>query len=212
MTFLILGATKGIGYETAKRAVDQGHKVRGLSRSADEIGLGHPNFEPFPGDALDADDVMRACEGVSAVIMALGVPFSKSLPNSGTTLFSDATRVLIPAMQSAGVDRLLVVTGFGAGDSRDAMSSLEKLGHRMILGGAYADKDRQEALVRATLLRWTLVRPVILTDGGATGRYQVLDDPTTWRNGMISRSDVADYLVRAAAEDLNVGQPVVLAR
>ena len=115
------------------------------------------------------------------------------------TLFSEATRLLIPAMEAADVRRLIVVTGFGAGDSRQAMSWAERTGHGLVLGKPYADKDRQEELVRDSGLDWTIARPVILTNGRYTGHIGVHADPAKWRNGLISRADVAGYLIDAAA-------------
>ncbi len=49
--------------------------------------------------------------------------------------------------------------------------------------------------IRRSSLTWTLVRPGVLTSGAATGRYQVLIEPSEWRNGLISRADVAHYIV-----------------
>ena len=53
-----------------------------------------------------------------------------------------------------------------------------------------------EQIVRASGLDWTIVRPGGLTSGPATGRYGVLVDPASWRAGMISRADVADFLAK----------------
>lgn len=40
-------------------------------------------------------------------------------------------------------------------------------------------------------------RAVRSTDRGPlAGRYQVLREPSKWRNGIISRSNVAEFLVR----------------
>ena len=93
-------------------------------------------------------------------------------------------------MAAKSVKRLVVVTGFGAGRSRSAMSSLEGFGHKMFLGRPCAAKDRQEELLVAGALDWTIARPVILTNRPASGRIRVLEDPKTWRNGLIARADV----------------------
>ena len=52
------------------------------------------------------------------VIQTLGVNFAPKSIFEGTTLFSDSTRILVDAMNVAGVKRLIAVTGLGAGDSR----------------------------------------------------------------------------------------------
>lgn len=211
MHLLVLGATRGIGRKTVERALDEGHTVRAFARNTEDLPE-RPGLGAVSGDATVEADLRPALEGVDAVIFAIGLGKAMRRFWEPTRLFSSATAALIPAMQAAGTRRLVAVTGFGAGDSSRAMSFIERTGHRALLGRAYADKDRQEELIKGSGLDWTIVRPVILTDWEGTGRYEVLTDPETWRNGVIPRGDVAHYLVRAAAEGLNVGEAVVLTR
>ena len=211
MHILVIGASRGIGRAAVGEALRRGHSVRAFSRSADNIAP-ERELEPFAGDATDPADLARALEGTDAVILALGINESFSMLWQEVTLFSDATSVLIPLMESQGPDRLVCVTGIGAGDSRSALSSVERLGHSVIFSKPYADKTRQEEMIRASALRWTLVRPVILTNGSATHRYKVLTDPADWRMGLISRSDVAHYLVSALEDDASVGTAPVITR
>lgn len=208
---LILGASSGIGALAVDEALGRGLRVRGFARSADSMAP-REGLEPFAGDAQDPQDLARALHGVSAVIYALGVKERAPMIWQQESLFSRTTAALIDAMQAAQVARLVAVTGFGAGRSRDAMSKLEKLGHSAVLGRVYDDKSRQESLIMESPLDWTIVRPVILTNGARTGTARVLRHPDEWRNGLISRSDVAAYLVDAATDRLDVHLDVVLAR
>jgi len=208
---LILGVTSGIGAQAVDEALNRGLRVRGFARGADAM-TPRDGLEPFTGDALDPADLTRALDGVGAVIYALGVKERPAMIWQQETLFSRTTAVLIDAMQAAGVSRLVAVTGFGAGRSRDAMSKLEKLGHNAVLGRVYDDKSRQESLIMESSLDWTIARPVILTKGARTGTARVLRAPDEWRNGLISRSDVAAYLVDAVIDGLDIGRDVVLAR
>jgi putative NADH-flavin reductase len=125
-------------------------------------------------------------------------------------LFLDATRILVAAMRAQGVKRLISVTGFGAGDSRASINCLQLLPFRFFLGRAYDDKDVQERLIKDSALDWTIVRPGLLTNGGRTGRYKVLKAPSQWRNGNISREDVADFLVRQIEDRAYVRETPVL--
>jgi len=208
---LILGATSGIGAMTLDAALNRELPVRGFARSADKLEP-RAGLETCAGDARNPEDLARALKGTRAVIYALGIKERPAMLWEHETLFSETTAALLTAMERAEVKRLVVVTGFGAGRSRSAMSSLEKLGHNAILGRVYADKTRQEDLVMTSALDWTIVRPVILTNGARTGKPRVLTTPDTWRNGLISRRDVADYLVRAVIDGLNIREDVVLAR
>ncbi len=208
---LIIGATSGIGALAVEEALSRGLRVRGFARGAANM-TPRAGLEPFVGDARNPEDLARALQGVDAVIYALGVRERPAMIWQQETLFSSSTAALIDAMRAAGVTRLVAVTGFGAGRSRDAMSKLEKLGHNAVLGRVYDDKSRQESLIMESDLDWTIVRPVILTKGARTGTARVLREPDEWRNGLISRSDVAAYLVDAVIEGLDIHNDVVLAR
>ncbi len=194
MLVLIIGASKGIGLEATRQALGAGYRVRALARSAGAIALDSPQLEKMNGDALVLPDVERALAGVDAVILTLGVGLGELA--RPVHLFSKATRVLITAMESQNVKRLICVTGFGAGDSRASIGCLQRLPFQIILGRAYDDKSRQEQLIKQSTLDWTIARPGVLTGGPRTGRYRVLREPSEWRNGVISRADVADFLVR----------------
>jgi len=155
--------------------------------------------------------IVRALDGTDAVIQALGVPITLATVVNGTTLFSDASRVLVDAMQSARVRRLIAVTGIEAGDSRGVSSFLHaRILFPLILQRIYDDKNAQEEIIRSSGLDWTIVRPGILTHGPATGHYQVLTDRRSWRSGFISRKDVADFLIRQISDDTCSGSTPLL--
>jgi putative NADH-flavin reductase len=118
-----------------------------------------------------------------------------------TRFFSDATRVLVTAMEEAQVKRLICVTGFGAGDSRSRGGFVYNLAFHLLLGRVYDDKDVQERIIRMSKLDWVIVRPVILTNGPKTNAYRALVDPQHCTCGFISRVDVADFLVRQIDDD-----------
>ena len=212
MHILVVGGSRGIGLACVRHALDRGHRVRAFARSAQSIALEHEALDKRTGDATRADDVGAALEGVDAVILALGLPKTAAALLRPVHLFSEATAVLVPAMEARGIRRLLVVTGFGTGDSYARVSSAERIAFQAIMGRAYADKDRQERLVAESGLDWTIARPGILTSNRMTGRYQILTEPRTWRNGMISRADVAHFLIRAAEEGTFVRETPVLVR
>ncbi len=206
---LIIGASKGIGLETTRQALEAGHRVRALARSAAASGSSNANLEIIRGDALDRRDIAAALDGIDVVIQALGVSSLGDLFRP-VSLFSDATRILVSAMEGQAVKRLITVTGFGAGDSRASISCLQRLPFLMVFGRAYADKSMQEQLIKDSSLDWTIARPGVLTNGLRTGRYKILDEPSEWRNGIISRADVADFLVRQIEDRTRLRKAPVL--
>ncbi|MGF1551650.1 MAG: NAD(P)-dependent oxidoreductase [Paracoccaceae bacterium] len=210
---LVIGATQGIGRATVTTALDRGLSVRAMARGIEALEIEHPALDKHRGDATEAEDLRAALDGVDAVAMTLGVPIDRQTLTRPVALFSTATATLIPLMRETGPRRLVAVTGFGTGDSHGRMSFLERAGHWALLGRIYDDKSRQETLIReASDLDWTIARPVILTNGQPTGRYRVLVAPGEWRNGLISRADVADFVVRSVVEGTYIRQTPVLAR
>jgi putative NADH-flavin reductase len=209
-TVLVIGASKGIGHEAVKAALEAGHAVRAMARSAGSIRIRNPNLEKISGDALDQTAVKTALEGSHAVVQTLGVAAGPGMMLKPVRLFSDATRVLVTAMKETAVNRLISVTGFGAGDSRNRGGCLYNAAFQLFLRRAYEDKDEQEHLIQESGLDWVIVRPVILTNGSKTGRYHVLVEPRSWRIGFISRADVADFLVRQIADDTYLRKTPVL--
>jgi putative NADH-flavin reductase len=208
MRVLIIGASKGIGLETTRQALDAGHDVRALARSATAIAISNPSLEKMRGNALKTEDVEAALVGVDVVIQTLGVGLGELL--RPVHLFSDATRVLIQAMKIQGVKRLICVTGFGAGDSRASISCLQRLPFQIVFGRAYDDKSLQEQLIKESELDWTIARPGVLTSGPRTGQYQILSEASQWRNGTISRADIAEFLVRQIGDQTYIRKAPVL--
>jgi putative NADH-flavin reductase len=205
---VIIGASKGIGLETTRQALAAGHTVRTFARSAGDISISDPKLEKVRGNALRSQDVAAAVERMNAVIQALGVGLGDLF--RPVHLFSDATRILVAAMQAQGVKRLISVTGFGAGDSRASINCLQLLPFRFFFGRAYDDKDVQERLIKNSALDWTIARPGVLTNGIRTGCYKVLKEPSQWRTGTISRADVADFLVQQIEDRAYVRETPVL--
>jgi putative NADH-flavin reductase len=208
---LVIGASRGIGLETVKAALRAGHSVRALARSGANIAIQNTGLEKVSGDALDRDAVRKALEDVDVVIQTLGVDFSLQAIFERTNLFSQSTRILVDAMQAAGVQRLIAVTGLGAGDSRGHGGFLyDAVAFPLLLKRVYDDKDVQEWIIRYSGLEWTIVRPGLLTDRPATGQYRVLTKPKDWRFGVINRADVADFLVRQIDDRALIGSTPLL--
>lgn len=207
---VVIGGSGGVGLACVREALARGHEVRMFSRSATETPLSHERLDKLDGDALVAADVVAALEDRDIVLQTLGVPLGLKLVTGPITLFSKSTAVLLPAMKAAGIGRLVALTGFGAGDSYPAVTALQRPGFKLVLGKAYEDKGEQERMIKASGLEWTIARPGVLRNGPKTGQYRVLVKPERWRNGIIRRADVADFMVTAADAHGHVGQAPVL--
>jgi putative NADH-flavin reductase len=207
---LIMGASRGIGLEAVKRALAEGHQVRAFARSAASIPVDDPKLEKFAGDALSKANVYASLEGVDAVVQSLGVASAKELI-FGTTLFSEATKLLVAGMKDIGVRRLIAVTGAGAGDSRGRINPVyDYVLFPLLLQRVYSDKDIAEDIIIKSGLDWTIARPGGLTNRPLTGRWIALSEKKDWRAGFISRADVADFLVKQVGDQTYVGKTPLL--
>lgn len=197
MKILILGGTGSVGRHLVAQALDRGHEVTALVRDPGKVSGRNPRLRLVEGNALDPAAVERAVKGQEAVIYSLGVENTKP-----TTLFSDSTRILIAAMEQLGVRRLIAITGIGAGDSRGHGGFLyDRVIFPLFTKHRYADKDRQEALIRNSSLDWIIVRPAAYSDGGRRGDFRVATDLEGITMRSISRADVAAFVLAQLTND-----------
>ena len=195
---LVLGATGGTGRLIVRRALTRGYDVTALVRSA-EKGSDLTGAKLIVGDARDEKTLRQALKAQDAVISALGTPAS---PFREVTLLSTSTRALVSAMKAEQVSRLVCITGMGAGDSAGHGGFLfDKLIFPVLLRNVYADKNRQEAIVRASGLDWVLVRPSILNDKPGGGTIRALTDLSDFHGGTIAREDVANFVLDQVSAD-----------
>jgi uncharacterized protein YbjT (DUF2867 family) len=195
---LVLGATGGTGRLIVSQAVARGYDVTVLVRSA-EKARDLKGAKLIVGDARDEKVLRQAVKGRDAVVSALGTPAS---PFREVTLLSTATRALTSAMQIEQVSRLVCITGMGAGNSVGHGGFLfDNLIFPLFLRKVYADKDRQEALVRDSGLDWVLVRPSVLNNKPSRDTIRVLTDLSNFHGGGISREDVARFVLDQLGDD-----------
>lgn len=188
---LILGASRGIGRGVLEQALADGMPVSVLVRPKSRFDIRHPLLTEYRGDLLNKDLVGVALRNVTSVAMCFGVmPTLRKV-----TLFSESTRLLLNLWSPEAERRLFCVTGIGAGESRGHGGWIyDKLVCPGILRQVYADKNRQEALLRASTLKWEIIRPGFLTNGPITAQYQVITTLDNFRAGKISRADVAHFI------------------
>lgn len=195
---LVLGATGGTGKLIVNRAIALGYDVTALVRSA-EKGRELVGAKLAIGDARDEAALRKALQGQDAVISALGTPPS---PFKEVTLLSRATRALVSAMKAEQVSRLVAISGIGAGDSVGHGGLLfDRLIYPLLLRNVYADKNRQEAIIRDSGLNWVLVRPAVLNDKPGRGLPRALEDLSAFHGGTISRDDVASFVLDQVGSD-----------
>lgn len=210
---LVVGATGGTGFAVVQALLERGHRVTAFSRSASRMELTHDALLKLDGDVMSAIDVSRAVVGQDAVIVALGIaenPLKVRFWGSTKTplqVRSEGTKMLIHAMKEHGVDKLVVLSSYGVGETRDELGWFERLFFALVLAPQIADTERQEEAVRESGLEWVLAQPVHLSD------KDIEELPFTSTNGEVrkmevARKQVAQVLARAALVDEYIGRSV----
>ncbi len=200
----MLGASGRTGRAVVDAGVRHGSLVTAVVRRQGLVPLGAGVVEalvPAPGvsGALDA-----ALAGHDAVISALG-PRGRG----PSTVCADGARSALGSMARTGVRRLVVVSAHAVGESRDR--SPYSLFVWALVGDKMRDKEAMEALVRASDLDWTLVRPPGLSDGATTLRYRTGEGLRLGFTSTVTRADLADFLVREAGTGEHAGRAVGIA-
>jgi putative NADH-flavin reductase len=149
MKIAIIGASAGIGLETVKLALKNGHSVNALSRN-NTLLAEHESLTRITGTALSADDLKKAIDDTDAVIITVGTKNKK-----GTTLFSDMAKVLVSVTTELNyTGSVIIVTGFGTGESAAYLSFFLRLIIRLFLKDQYKDKTCMEDIIAASSLNW----------------------------------------------------------
>ena len=197
MNVLVLGATGGVGHHVVQLALQCGHNVTALVRHAGKLSPVADHLKVVVGDALDPTALQLAVAGQDAVIYALGAK-----PLGETTFFSDSTRMLLQAMKKSGTQRLICITGVGAGETKGHGGFLyDRMVYPLFTKHLYEDKDRQEELIRQSDRDWVIVRPAPFHEGAQHGALRAVTtvDGITLRR--ISRAEVAQFVVDQLADD-----------
>ncbi|MFI5065868.1 MAG: NAD(P)-dependent oxidoreductase [Streptosporangiales bacterium] len=188
----ILGATGGIGGRLLAWAVDAGHPVQVLARTAGAVPR-RPGITVTVGDATDPAAVADTVAGADAVLSALG-PRGAKVPH----LLETAAANVTTAMAKTGARRLIMVSAAGAFIREDPEAGrLVKMIIPAIFARPFADVRAMEQVIRGSDLDWTLVRPTRLVNDPGRGEYRVRDRYPAPGLTKIARADVAHFIVGA---------------
>lgn len=204
----VFGANGATGRLTVRQALAAGHEVTAVTRRPEQFPLRGEGLTVVGADATDRVAAARAIEGADAVLSSIGVPFTRA----PITVYSESAAAMIAGMARHGVKRLAVVSSTAVEPHVHAERGfllnrvMQPLISRTIGKSTYADMRVMERIVRESGLDWTIVRPSGLFDADDVSEYRVADGPL---DGVFtSRADLADLLVRQAAENRFVGKTI----
>ena len=204
----VVGAGGRTGRRIVERAAAAGDSVVAVVRDPGRAA-GLPADSVAVTDARDASGLAEAIHGVDAVVLCVG-----PVPGQSTTIQHDSAAAVIGAMEETGVRRLIAVSASGwVVDGDDPLTRyLAKPILARVLRDANADFAAMEAVVRASGVDWTLVRPPRLTDAAARGRYRSRRDGNVRWGFSISRTDLAQAVLDLLPDGSSARQTVSVAR
>lgn len=215
MKIVVIGATGGSGKAAVQWLLEAGHEVTAFARRPEKLGITADRLRLVSGDALSAQDVERAVAGQDAVVVTLGItenPLRVRVFGPARTpldVRSRGTEQVIAAMRRCGVDRLIVQTTYGVGETRARLRWMDRMFFALLLAPQIADTERQNSLVIESGLAWTLIQPVHLTDAADQALPFSSVSGETARMSL-SRNSVGRFLAAAAASKDLIGHSVAL--
>jgi putative NADH-flavin reductase len=211
MNLVVFGATGGVGRLVVQEGLERGHHVTAVARNPAALAGTHNRLTVVPGDVRDPTAVSSAVAGQDAVVWAVGghdaLRTMLARSQRSADLCTAGTTNILEAMEHHAVRRLVAVSSWGVGESIVRVPLFFRFViFPLVLRDELADKERQEALIRASMLDWTIVRPSRLTDGPKTGRYRTGSALRYHTSAHLSRADLAVYLISILAQGETVGQ------
>ncbi len=193
---LIVGATRNTGLELARLLSARGDVVTAFVRpTSDRSALDPLDVRIVEGDAMDpvSVDAAMSAANYTAVVSTLGCYGCDNPPDYV------GNRNVFDAAAAAGVDRVIMISTLGAGDSADTPPFPVK----WILGDVMELKTQAEDHLMGLGLQHTIIRPGALKDAPATGHGMLTEDVDAL--GVITRADLAQLVVNCLDDDATAG-------
>jgi len=195
---LIFGGTRGTGFEVARVLRERGDEITVLVREgSDASTLEEIGATIVRGNVMDQAEVDAAYSSGS-FIAAVNTVGGKR----GETPRPDieGTQNIVDGAKRAGINRVLMVTAIGAGDSQSAVAPkvLEVLGEVLNM------KTKAENILQQSGLGYTILRPGGMTNDPASGTAIKTEDHN--RMGVINRADLGALVVDCIDDDAAIGK------
>lgn len=188
-TVAIIGGTGKSGQYLVQNLLAKGYQLKFLLRHPENFTLQHPLIEVVKGDARDETTIDKLIEGTNLVISTLGQPKREK------SIFSDAAKNIISAMNHYGIRRYIVTTGLSVNTASDHKNERVKMATDWMYQNypeTTADKQKEYEILLESNLDWTLVRlPLIhLTEEN----FPIETNLQDCKGEGISAADLAEFL------------------
>jgi putative NADH-flavin reductase len=211
MKIAIFGASGATGLLLTERCLAANFEVTALLRSPQKFPL-HERVTVVEGSAFDPVAIRKTIAGADVVLSALG---ARSLGKED--VLERAVPLIVTAMQQAGVRRIIALGSAGAEDtSLDKQPAwrrwfVQKIVYNTFLKWPVASQRAQLAALSASGLDWTMVMPPMLLNSPGHGTFRIDGEALPRYGSRISRSDVADFMMKQIGDSEWIGKGVYIA-
>ena len=195
MKIAVIGANGRSGQAFVVAALAAGHTVRAGVRSMVAMPA-HDRLSLVTCDATKAPDILDLIADQDAVVSLIG-----HVKGSPPHLQAEATQLLINAMQTRGLKRLVSLTGTGVRFPGDDITLLDRILNMsiMLIDPARVRDGRDHVrLLDKSQLEWTVLRVLKLQNIAARPFRLTLNGPT---KTIVGRAEVAEAILEVLEKD-----------
>jgi uncharacterized protein len=188
MKVALIGGSGNIGSQILAELRSRGHSVTAIARNPEKIAIGS-GVTSVRADIADAAALAAALRGHDAVISA--VRFRNFDP-----------QVLLGAIKTSGVKRLIMVGGAGSLEVRSGVQLIDTPdfpeAHKPEAG---AGRSALDALRTESSLDWTFLSPsAVIAPGARTGKFRLGKEAVLIGADGKSRISIPDYAIALVDE------------
>lgn len=185
----VIGGTGKSGQYLVQKLLEKGYALKLLLRHPENYTLQNSLIEMVKGDARNEKAIHNLIEGTDLVMSTLGQPKGER------SIFSDAAKNIISAMNQHGITRYIVTTGLSVTTLSDHKNERVEMATEWMYQNypeTTTDKQKEYELLLESNLDWTLVRlPLIhLTEE----KFPTETNLTDCKGEGISATDLAEFL------------------
>jgi putative NADH-flavin reductase len=207
MQITIFGASGKVGRQVVDIATKQGYCVVAMVHAHNPF-VENELLSVVEGDIHNVSDVRKALVGSAAAISTLG-----SWGTKNKDILSSAMQTIIPALEGAGITRVVTLTGSGAQAVGESLTFKDKLPHtllKLVAPKILVDGEEHLRLLTASTLDWTTIRSPIMTNAGTVKYHLKLTWPGPFQT--INRHAVAQALVDQISDRQFIKQAPIIYR
>jgi len=198
MNILIFGASGVTGHELVKQALAQRHSVTAFIRNPSKLKIKNDKIKVIQGDVINYQLVEAVVKGHDSVLSALGA----ANPFKYHQSVVDGVNNIIKAMETNGVSRFIYLSFVGVKESRNTAGFVIKYIAPKLLSTEVAGHEAREKMIKQSQLKWTIVRAPTLSNGKHLAQFRSGEGITSKGfTVMISRADVADFMLRQLTDN-----------